>query len=627
MEIRLNRLTLGNFKGVKNFTLEPAGENCVVRGDNGAGKTTLQDAFLWLLFNKNSEGRSDFAVKTLDADGSELHNLEHSVEADLGIDDKSIVLRKVYKEKYTKKRGSPIADFTGHTTDYYINGVPVQKKEWDEQLKGIIDENSFRLLTSPTYFNDLPWQKRRGILLSVCGDVTDADVIKSDKALAELPEILGQRTLEEHKKVVLAKKREINDRLKQIPARIDELNMSIASSSKSDPKQIAARIKDLEAQIQAAKDNTAISTLRQKKAELSADLAELTGKRNVEATKATKDIDELDAEITKQIRLCRNIVEEAESTEQRLKNAIERNEKNMAFLREEFARIAGVRADVEDTCPTCGQTLPKDQIKAAIEKHKERQAREFAEINKKGKELKQENQTHQTKIAEVQKKKSDTEKMLHAAEKDLKALPAKRDVTTKKATSEIDKLIKAKEAEIAEIENRIAENIPQDTGDLENELAVQQSYLAEIKAAKRSEERIKELSLEEKDLAMEFERLEKETFLMEKFVVQKVNLLSDKINSRFGIVRFKLFEEQINGGITETCVTLVNGIPAGYGLNTGAEINAGLDIIRTLSDFYKTKAPVFIDHAESVTEILDPETQTIKLVVDADYPELEVIYG
>ncbi|GAH17980.1 unnamed protein product, partial [marine sediment metagenome] len=59
-------------------------------------------------------------------------------------------------------------------------------------------------------------------------------------------------------------------------------------------------------------------------------------------------------------------------------------------------------------------------------------------------------------------------------------------------------------------------------------------------------------------------------------------------------------------------------------LNSGAEINVGLDIVKTLSEHYGVKAPIFIDHSESVTDILDPGTQTIKLIVDKDYPKMEV---
>uniref|UniRef100_A0A6M3JJK1 Putative ATPase domain containing protein n=1 Tax=viral metagenome TaxID=1070528 RepID=A0A6M3JJK1_9ZZZZ len=88
MQIKLNRLRLENFKGVRYFTLDPSGESVTIRGDNGTGKTTTMDAFLWLLFGKDSQGKSDFAVKTLNPDGTEIHNLNHLVEVELQIDER-----------------------------------------------------------------------------------------------------------------------------------------------------------------------------------------------------------------------------------------------------------------------------------------------------------------------------------------------------------------------------------------------------------------------------------------------------------------------------------------------------------------------------------------------------------
>jgi len=85
MKIALVKLTLSNFKGIRDFTLEPDG-NCLIKGANATGKTSLMDAFLWLLFNKDSQGKADFALKTL-KEGQEIPNIEHSVEMELEIKD------------------------------------------------------------------------------------------------------------------------------------------------------------------------------------------------------------------------------------------------------------------------------------------------------------------------------------------------------------------------------------------------------------------------------------------------------------------------------------------------------------------------------------------------------------
>src|SRR5690625_2699704 len=103
--IKLLNLNLTNFKGIKEFDLNAAGGDIKVFGDNATGKTTLFDAFVWLLFNKDSQNRADFEIKTL-VDGKVIHKLDHEVEAVLFIDGKELTLRKVYSEKWTKKKGS-----------------------------------------------------------------------------------------------------------------------------------------------------------------------------------------------------------------------------------------------------------------------------------------------------------------------------------------------------------------------------------------------------------------------------------------------------------------------------------------------------------------------------------------
>jgi ATPase involved in DNA repair len=55
--MKLIKLTLKNFKGIKDFTLEANGRNVNVYGDNATGKTTIFDAFTWLLYDKDSKNK------------------------------------------------------------------------------------------------------------------------------------------------------------------------------------------------------------------------------------------------------------------------------------------------------------------------------------------------------------------------------------------------------------------------------------------------------------------------------------------------------------------------------------------------------------------------------------------
>uniref|UniRef100_A0A6M3JLU6 Uncharacterized protein n=1 Tax=viral metagenome TaxID=1070528 RepID=A0A6M3JLU6_9ZZZZ len=576
-----------------------------------------------------------------------------------------ITLKKVFKEVYTKKRGSARSEFTGHSTDYFIDGVPVQKKGWDTRIQSIIDEETFKLLTSPTYFNSLHWQKRREILLSMCGDVSDEEVIESDGQLADLPGILGwkspeeaasdaakyltksvdtgemspgvaaafvrnkflnaPRTIDDHRKIVAARKKAINDRLKEIPARIDELNKSIAEASTHYPLIINAEIKRLADLIQAAGDDAGLSTLRKEKAEAGALLSEAIAKhaklkREVEFAHDTK----LKA-IENYIALNVRDRQTSESNIVRLDGIIRRDVAELDRLRAEYGRIAGEKFDGENVCPTCGQDLPEDQIQAATDRHNQEKARRLTQINETGKELRATCDLNQAEKADLEAR---VEKLAAEAKTlgaDLQKAESAKTVALGKLTDTARDEVAKIQAEIAAILARMDDYTETDTTGLEAEKLAQETKLAEIEAARKTRIRIIELSDEEKNLAGEYEELERQTFLMERFIVAKVGLLESKINSRFELARFKMFEVQINGGISECCTTLFNGVPWGSGLNTGAEINVGLDIVKTLSEHYGVKAPIFIDHAESVTEIYDPGTQTIKLHVDEACKQLEVV--
>ena len=74
------------------------------------------------------------------------------------------------------------------------------------------------------------------------------------------------------------------------------------------------------------------------------------------------------------------------------------------------------------------------------------------------------------------------------------------------------------------------------------------------------------------------------------------------------------------------CVLLsvYKGVPY-MGLNNGAKINVGIDIINTLSRHYGVTVPLFVDNAEAVTRLLDCEAQVIRLVVSEEDKELRVV--
>jgi len=642
--LRLMKLTLRNFKGIRDFTLEANGEDISVYGDNATGKTTLFDAFTWLLFGKDSQNKKDFEIKTLDANNNVLHGLEHEVEGVFRINEKEITLRKVYAEKWTKKRGSATAEFTGHTTSYYIDGVPVKKKDYTAQVAEIIDEDVFKLITNPTYFNEqLNKDRRRAVLMEVCGDITDSDVIASNKDLAELPGILNGRSIEDHRKIVAAERRKINQELDRIPVRIDEVQRSIPElpemseryfeNSISEMKEIIER---KEAEITRIQSGGGVAEKETRLREIEAELLRMENEHKKEYY---DKVDEKRQEISKIQLHIESLQYEVNKRNRQIEensDLIEKKKNEMSTLRQEWHEVDKQKFDFdEDThCPTCGQELPREQIEEAREKALEHFNREKAKtlesINEKGKRLKEEVEDLEADVQKLQKEIAEFEDKIKEKQEQLEAVQLEANQTS--IESDPDYIQKKKEYETVQqeihglrlsTESEVLK-IRKEIDEFKEAIECEEREKAKFSQARQAEQRIEELKQQERELAAEYERLEHELYLTEEFIPTKVRLLEEKINSRFRYARFKLFEEQINGGLQETCETLYEGVPYSGGLNNAARINVGLDIINTLSEHYGISAPIFIDNREAVTKLIETKGQLISLVVSEKDKKLRV---
>ncbi len=634
---------------MKEFTLDARGENVRVFGDNATGKTTLFDAFIWLLFDKDSQNKKDFSIKTLDGSGKEIHGLEHEVEGTFLLNGKQLTLRKVYSEKWTKKRGSAQAEFTGHTTDYFIDGVPVKKKEYTDKVDSIVQEDIFKLLTSPSFFNEqLKWQERRKILLEICGDITDEEVIASEKSLAALPSILQGRTIENHRKVIAARRAEINKELEKIPVRIDEIQLNMPQLDGLDKAVLETEISRSNSEID--EKMTLISNIRNgntisaKQKEIQEIEIELLNIKQQHEAGSKDELYKLKARIQEEesnLSILNSKLESLKNQKRFNDQNIQSIENRLEELRQEWHEINQQEFVHNDQCecPTCGQTLPEEKVTAAREKAlaqfnltKSKKLEDIQAKGKQGKEQKEQFISENEKLANEYEKLSNQIKekqdLLNKLNNQLQIVESTIvDVTEN--PQYVGKLQEKQrlQKEIEELRisaNEAIQSIQLEIADLKTKRDQLQADLGKFAVVAQSEKRIEELTLQERELAAEFEKLEQELFLTEEFIRTKVNLLEKKINSRFKYARFKLFETQINGGLSEVCETLYNGVPYSSGLNNAARINVGLDIINTLSEHYGFKAPIFVDNAEAVTKLIDVDSQVISLVVSEKDKQLRI---
>lgn len=638
--MKLIRLHLSNFKGIRDFTLDAQGRSINVYGDNATGKTTIMDAFLWLLYGKDSQNKADFEIKTLGLDGEPLHGLDHTVEAELKIDGQSLTLRKTYHEVYTKRRGSAHQELTGHTTEHYIDGVPVQKKEYDAKIAEIADESVFKLLTSPSYFNEqLHWRDRRKLLLEICGDISDKDVIASDKALARLPEIIGKRSLEDHKKIIAARRAEINKELERIPVRISEVERNLPDTTglvpevlDSDIARLRSKQHELEQQLVRIESGGEAAEVRKQIAEIEAKLLELKSEVRGEVDQA---IAEKRRELNSSVGAIEMLRLKLPSLEkQRLAHRaeIERLQERNESLRSDWHRINSEQLDVKlnDTCPCCGQALPAEQLEAAHEKaladFNRSKAERLEAINAEGKRNNERIAESQAEIEKLGAEKARIDNELSKLSRQVDALQAEIDNLTANVTDVDDhpEYLKLQETKAA-LQDKLA-TLQSDQAAAKADIKAQidavradirtlETSKLQLQQREQGEKRIAELMQQERDLAAEFERLEEELYLTEQFVRAKVAMLEERINSKFKLARFKLFETQVNGGLTEVCETTYKGVPYSGGLNNAARIAVGIDIIQTLSQHYGFSAPIFVDNAEAIVSLPDVDSQIIALYV------------
>ena len=276
---------------------------------------------------------------------------------------------------------------------------------------------------------------------------------------------------------------------------------------------------------------------------------------------------------------------------------------------------------VETSCPTCGQMLEPEKINATKAQAQRQQTERVNDIIAKGKAVRAERETIERELESVNEQISALDKAI--ADKMEKVKEAKLSLDTLPTPPKHERIGEI-EKQIADINTQIeSAKLTDSTSDLEAELKGIQTKIANADHFRKVQMQISELTEREKELNAIYEECESILFLIEKFVVSKVKLLESRINEKFKYVGFKLFHEQVNGGIAECCEILYDGVPF-KDLNTGSRMNAGLDIINTLSVHYGLKTPVFVDNAESLTKFIDVDTQLIKLVVDPNAKTLEV---
>lgn len=636
----LKKMTLENFKGVKAFTMDFDSERTDIKGANATGKTTLVDAFCWVLWNKdsndNAPGSDAFHEKPLDSEGHEVHYLDTMVELICTLDGAPLTLKRVQRENWTTKRGFALAVYGGNESTYWINGVETKLKEFQARVAAIAPSDVFKLIGKLGAFNAMKWQDRRTALMKMADSDVDAKLLEQ-VAFKGLKEAVTARgvSVEDFRKILASERKLMNDELKMLPVRIDEAKKLAADAT---PEQINdAEYMMADAQKGIENVSCLIADLKVQSAENATkrQIAELELKAKEIKAEMFEKVSRAAAELNKRISEAQHNKFNAQAYRDKAERSLRMAEDKVASatrererLLAEFAKAKGMPLEVEDICPTCGRMLDSEQIEKAKAELAEKRQNRMNEIRTEGKAAADALNKAQTEAECKKTELNDAEIQLAKAEANVRAVTDElqkspiapnfnENSELTNILAKIDELnsdtVAAPDAKIRELEARKAE--------LQGNFNRAAERLATYRAVEAAKNRVRELEIERESKGAQLAANEKLTDLAERFVRERCGALEESINSKFGGIRWKLFDIQINGGLADCCTCMIpcdSGLVSYESANTASQINADISIVKTMSDYYEVKLPLFVDNAERINRIADAGTQMITLSVSTD---------
>jgi len=640
-EIKINRLTLENFKCHRLLNLVLDGRSVSIYGDNATGKTSIYDALTWLLFGKDSmgNGEKNIDIKPLDSGGEvKDHQAITSVEAEFLVDGQVQTFQRTYREIWATRRGTGTPVYEGNTSDYFVNGVPCKKNAFDTAIKEMVSEDLFRMLTSVSHFAaGMKWQERRAVLFDMAGTLTDKEIMAGESRFAPLLDSLGSLSMAEYKTKLLHQKKGMSGVRDDAPTRINECQRTLQdiagidfAEAKEQEQELIRKKEGLQVQLLALDQDTVLEKkrLQLREAKFERDQLEIRNRVHRESQrKAGRDLTYLYNEISREkawISSNESYLAGARRTEGRYARDIQE-------AREEWIQVNG-EAFAGGKCPTCGQALPFEQLQEATNAFNKRKEQRLAGIQQKAQQLQEEQAQQQKRVAEIEQEIDRRKEHIRELEEQIRT--AREEVAPitdlpeyKEGIAQANARVDALQAEISDLcadFSKVREQLRADLKAVDDQLRFIQGVIAKEAIKAQTEKRIEKLKADARSAAEILENIEQMLYLMEEFTRYKAKFVEQSINDHFRIATFRLFREQANGGLEERCDVVYDGVPF-LGLNNGMKVNVGIDIINALSRHYGVTVPLFVDNAEAVTRLEPCKAQVIRLVVSEDDKELRIV--
>ena len=588
--MELNRIVIDNFRNIQHAedTLDPRIN--IFTGPNRMGKTNTLLAIYWAMTDVLMDGSSDFpSIKP-------LSNPKLDVSVELAFD--SFTLKKIYREKWTKTRGSNTETMTGHETIYYIDDVKTSITEAKKTLaknfgtEGKTEVGKFDLLRAvidPYYVARNDWKTTRKFIIELVGDVTNQDIVDSNpefNTIAERLEKDGWDT-DKTKKYYAGQVKSAKEQVEDLNGKIAGLQM-IADVSPDDLRMAQTQLSQIAESIASIKSGAGRDPMVDQAKE------EWYAAKEAQAAQEDREREEFQQKINARLdeKKRRNEAVEAQGAKVReaknklilfdnetvtMQRSLNNEMLNESSLQSERTSLLAKYHRIEDDidkvttsaikCPNCGFVLNGDDI----EKRTQALTKEKEETVSHGKDIALQIQNVQLKIEDFQTKltqraedRKPLAENLMGEQNVLAGLEIDRDRFDTNmrfvASDQLQALMNATLEKKQAYEARAAASANDTTqaakiAELENQKAMPNQVIGEHAAYETAQKKVADLK-QELTLAQRMQvSCEQSLALCDSFIRAKLEAFNKRVETVFGTrIHFTLIDNNIKeGSWTEVC--------------------------------------------------------------------------
>lgn len=659
-KVTLKKLSVENYKKFEAREFDFAGRT-EVSGRNRQGKTSLMDAYFDVLTGKLADGTLPNNIRRK-VDGEEI---DDPVVRELVID---VDGTEYVVQKKTKKGKS------SNTVEYYVNGIKRNKTEYMEILRRIADPDTIAMCSNARVFlNEI--QKATAKARETLGGIAG---FSESQFRAEHPEYewiknegVEGDSIEE---ILKARRRDLRKAKSDVDDIAKQIRKEQGRQVECDETLPAQRDDLIDLLKENEKQEKVLCDASREYDRISIELAGLKRSRDALVEKASKTSREKHDRITSLLYTLKSDKKNAENklrlAEMDLEHAnkgIERHKASLAQAKKKYTEalkekwdgdteLTAIRGAEFDPalaiCPTCGQTLPEEQVETAKRKFEfNKQSR----ISKKLGEKEQFEKNKRTKLEQITEDGNEASEGLKTANETKKEAKTVIEATKKEITSlalEIAETEKEAEKPIPEPDmsgdeeyNAVCDKISaleesiNGIGNGENDRILLSNNRHSLEAKLRDVEakiktqtaRLEEkannleaLQEEQKKLSQKQANIQQKVDQLTEYSIEKNKALAAVINPHFKHFQFQFLDYTQDGEPLETCRMICNGIDYANGLNHSDRILCNIDLVMGLQEMNDLRLPVWVDDTESINSDRIPELDTQMILLRVSDGKLNV---